>query len=297
MGMESYVVTSLELHLFFGRIMKEHAFFLRAGFTAAQPECAQEAARYQEGFEQLLRQATELSEGVVGRGVLHSGELVTKFTASAEKETECLTGIPIDREITQRQQRMGTRNRQCGASPQLVRQVRGMNRRALELLDGLICLKETILQKVSRGEMFTVNYPLLIEHILREAKLYREYIQTLESKGRLPEQTMREVECFWNRIMMEHAQFIRGLLDPCEVDLYDAADEFAADFEELLSTGSRAMDRVLTQQSLAKTVKLRDFKAAGTLGILDCQIRSIILPLLADHVLREANHYIRLLKG
>lgn len=296
MGTESYVVTSLELHLFFGRIMKEHAFFLRAGFTAAQPECAQEAARYQEGFEHLLRQATELSDGIVGRGVLHSGEIVTKFTASAEKETECLTGIPIDREITQLQQRLGVRS-QSAVTPQLLRQVRGMNRKALELLDGLICLKETILQKVGRGEMFTVNYPLLIEHILREAKFYREYVQTLENKGRLPEQTIREVECFWNRIMMEHAQFIRGLLDPCEVDLYDAADEFAADFEELLNTGGRAMDRVLTQQSLAKTVKLRDFKAAGTLGILDCQIRSIILPLLADHVLREANHYIRLLKA
>lgn len=31
-------------------------------------------------------------------------------------------------------------------------------------------------------------------------------------------------------------------------------------------------------------------------GILDTKIASIILPLLADHVLREANHYIRLLE-
>jgi hypothetical protein len=42
-------------------------------------------------------------------------------------------------------------------------------------------------------------------------------------------------------------------------------------------------------------MKIRDFKAAGARGILECEIRSIILPLLADHVLREANHYIRLL--
>ena len=28
-----------------------------------------------------------------------------------------------------------------------------------------------------------------------------------------------------------------------------------------------------------------------------CKIRSLILPLLADHVLREANHYIRLLEA
>ena len=46
---------------------------------------------------------------------------------------------------------------------------------------------------------------------------------------------------------------------------------------------------------LMETIKLRDFKKVGTKGILDCEIKSIILPLLADHVLREANHYIRLL--
>ena len=35
----------------------------------------------------------------------------------------------------------------------------------------------------------------------------------------------------------------------------------------------------------------------GAKGISGCKIRSVILPLLADHVLREANHYIRLLSA
>ena len=44
------------------------------------------------------------------------------------------------------------------------------------------------------------------------------------------------------------------------------------------------------------TQKFRDFKQAGVEGIETCKIKSIILPLLADHVLREANHYLRLLE-
>ena len=35
-----------------------------------------------------------------------------------------------------------------------------------------------------------------------------------------------------------------------------------------------------------ETKKLKEFKTAGTKGILSCEIRSIIVPLLADHVLR-----------
>ena len=64
----------------------------------------------------------------------------------------------------------------------------------------------------------------------------------------------------------------------------------------LLEASRGAQDQTLTQQTLEETVKFRDFKAAGTQGIQQCRIRSIILPLLADHVLREANHYIRLLQ-
>lgn len=52
----------------------------------------------------------------------------------------------------------------------------------------------------------------------------------------------------------------------------------------------------MTDKTLDETVEFKDFKEAGVSGIEECKIKSIILPLLADHVLREANHYIRILK-
>ena len=104
-------------------------------------------------------------------------------------------------------------------------------------------------------------------------------------------------ERFWDRIMMEHALFIRGLLDPTEDTLIDTADGFAQDYRRLLDASRDATDRMIHNAgTLALTEKFRDFKCAGVKGIEACEIRSIILPLLADHVLREANHYLRLLK-
>lgn len=52
----------------------------------------------------------------------------------------------------------------------------------------------------------------------------------------------------------------------------------------------------VTGESLKATQEIRDFKAQGTQGLLECQVKSIIIPLLGDHTLREANHYLRLLK-
>lgn len=295
MNTDKYITKSLELHLFFSRIMKEHSLFLEAGFTNANKDCARQAEFFKNEFEKLLCRAVALSAGVIRPKVLHSGEIVTEFTCEAEKQTECFTRIAINKEITQRELMMSENSSQCMSSEELCRQVKQLNSASLKLLDGLISFKEHILSKVLCCEMFTMNYPLLIEHILREAKLYREYVGILETHCDLSDCVMKETECFWNQIMMEHAQFIRGLLDPTEKELFCAADGFAKDYCELLKKCNSAQDRTLTSESLAETVKFRDFKAAGTKGIENCEIRSVILPLLADHVLREANHYIRLL--
>ncbi len=147
--------------------------------------------------------------------------------------------------------------------------------------------------------MFTFNYPLLIEHILREAKLYRSFVVALEHGKDIDNRDIRDDELFWNQIMMEHSLFIRGLLDPTENKLIKTSNGFAIDFEELLEEARCATDETIesiTDETIKKTKELRDFKAAGTKGIDNCEIRSIILPLLADHVLREANHYLRLLR-
>ena len=289
---QDYVVDSLELHLFFARIMKEHSLFLKAGFTPPGAAFARESEMFLRRFEAILSRAVSLSNNIVRRCVLDSGEVFTRFTDRAECQTQRLTGIAIDRQLTARA--MCLQGSDCGAelciSPSLAAQVRRLNRDALVQVEGLISLKERILKQVSSCCLFAVNYPLLIEHILREAKLYRARLRELEG--------MKDCGCpegcgdeeFWNRIMMEHALFIRGLLDPCEETLIASANGFAGDYKRLLEGSGRGGAEELTR-------KFRDFKVAGTQGIEECKIRSVILPLLADHVLREANHYLRILGG
>lgn len=297
--MQKYVVLSLELHLFFARIMKEHSFFLEASFVQKDEKFIKEADYYRNQFENLLADVVKLSDGIVRSEVLNSGEIVTQFTCSTEKHTEKLTGIPIDTEITILEEKLRS-DRSLRITPEIARRVRRINREALKLVDGLIHLKEEILRKVLCCDMYTFNYPLLIKHILREAKLYRSYILALENGKDIDDQNMRQVELFWNQIMMEHALFIRGLLDPTENELIDTSNDFAKEFACLLEAAKEMTDETIesiTNETIRKTKELRDFKAAGTRGIDECEIQSIIVPLLADHVLREANHYLRLLKS
>lgn len=296
--MENYAILSIETHLFFARIMREHALFLEAGFPCKEEEWIKKADWFRQQFEDLLRDTLSISNGRVNRCILESNELVTEFTIPAERSTERLSGVPIDSELSvaaQNLQSIGNREDFRRIIPSIHR----LNERALRLLNGLIDFKESILREVGDCRLFTTNYPLLIKHILREAKLYRATIEELMQNKQPSYKNLRKTEEFWNQIMMEHALFIRGLLDPCEEQLIGTADEFAKEYCELLEMAKRQDCRAnagLTEKSLAETLKYREFKTAGTDGILNCKIDSIILPLLADHVLREANHYIRLLE-
>ena len=198
--------------------MKEHALFLEAGFTPANKDLAQTAGSFKQKFETLLRRAVSMSDGIVSRRVLASGEILTEFTTNAEIQTQRYTGISIDKEITAMESALNfgepSRN-----DPVLRRQVGQLNQTALSLLDGLIAFKEKVLSGMLRCRIFTVNYPLLIEHIIREAKLYRTFIRNIETGRNADEQSMRQTELFWNQIMMEHTQFIRGHWIPQKMTL------------------------------------------------------------------------------
>ena len=298
--MQDYIADSLEQHLFFARIMKEHAFFLKVGFLPPNADLAQEGEHFLRQFENLLSRAIALSNCVVRSCVLKSGEIFTEFTQEAERQTQRMTGTRLNHSLTIREMQLVGRacNDDFRVSRSLRSQVCQLNRDGLVLINGLIDYKQRLLDLVHSCRIFTVNYPLLIEHILREAQLYRANLRRLEGLDDCSCQDLRDSEPFWNRIMMEHAFFIRGLLDPTEADLICTADNFAQDYNRLLEATAAANDQTMCScDTLDLTQKFRDFKQAGAEGIEACKIKSIILPLLADHVLREANHYIRLLEA
>jgi len=276
--------------------MAEHSVFLQAGFTPANASFAKTAGLYQEHFEVALYNAIMLGSGVVSPKAIESGEFVTDYTLACEQKTQSYTGIKINRGITEMEVTL------CGsAEPQITqalhRQVKTLNANISALLDRLIQFKKQVADKVFACEMFTASYPMLLHHILHEAQMYKSCIDALEA-GRNPNDSIKETDLFWDHIMLEHAGFIRGLLDPSENALINTANNFAVGYNKLIQTTKAATNESLSgvvSDTLQETLKYRDFKKAGAKGIAECKIRSVILPLMADHVLREANYFVRLL--
>lgn len=297
-----FVRQSLELNLFFMRIAKEHAIFLEAGFTTKNPGLAHQADMLKNQFSQLLVETIQLSYGIISPEVANSGELITDMTLDAERETEYYTAILIDTNITKMEANLikCTNVRQ---DSDIVMRVTELNQRAMVAANQIALFKSRLLKDVLSCKVFTTNYPLLIDHVLREAQFYLRMLTMLQNRQKINiAQEAVNQETFWNRIMAEHAKFIRGLLDPTEVKLFNTASDYGKKFDELTIESQNLAESLgllpnVTQRSLKNTVGIRDFKKQGTEGLINCTIRSIAFPLLGDHVVREANHYIRLLKS
>lgn len=289
-----YITQSMHLHLFSARIMKEHAIFLQAGFTSVNQDFSKEAKNFQHRFEELLQLVVQLSQNNNIHENSQNDDEVTSYTLEAEIQTQNYTGIVIDQNIT-KQQLKNIYPAGHSINERIFLQVQQINKQAEQLLTQYISYKESLIHHVQQCHIFTANYPLLLDHILREANKYYQNLLDIESGIDLSKKNQEEMERFWNQIMMEHALFIRGLLDPSEAKLIHLSNNFVRSYSQLLQNINQ-ISPYLHNQSLEETMKLKEFKEAGTKGILNCQIKSIILPLLADHVLREANHYLQLLQ-
>lgn len=273
----SFIRESLRQNLFWLRIMMEHALFIRLGLPCEDVDLIAEAQELQDAFGALLERARKISK------------------------------LPTESKVEQ------------------------LNEQAIALTTRIIDFKSRVLRMIICCEIRTgFNLPLLMDHIRREAIYFRAALVRLQNDLPLdPTEELIQDELFWLRIMADHSKFIAHLLDPSERSFVETARQLSArldqdrlharDFESMLvpqafenslldATRNTVRPPVFGRglpapfsigalvrfngEAIQTTTELRDFKAAARQLIDDCRILSIIPPLLADHVLREANRAI-----
>lgn len=187
-------------------------------------------------------------------------------------------------------------------------QIRDFNSEVQQAASSIYVFKRKVLGLILTCKMQGANnFPLLVDHISREANYFRKrLIELNEGKLKpLPDAIIKE-NVFFLRIMADHAKFIGHLLDPSERKLIDIARDFSNDFDQLMyqardlesmkpqSQTVPLLDQFLDQNRVS-VVSLRDFKKTARDLIEQCKIKSIIHPLLADHVFREADRFLEII--
>lgn len=186
-------------------------------------------------------------------------------------------------------------------------EIRNFNNQVYQAATSIWAYKRKVLGLTLRCEIRSNNYPLLVDHISREAAYFANRLKEL-NEGKiipLPEAIIKE-NVFFLKIMADHSKFIGHLLDPSERKLVDQARDFSHDFDQLVfqaidldsmrpqSETKPILDQFLDQNRVS-VVALRDFKKTARELIEACRIKSNIHPLLADHTFREAERFLSII--
>ncbi len=193
--------------------------------------------------------------------------------------------------------------------PETVSAVRALNEESIQAAGTFRNFKRNLLILIINCKIHGFNFPLLVDHIAREAEYFvRNLLKFNQGILEPVQDAIISENVFWLKIMMEHSRFIASLLDQSERNLVNQARKFADDFEVLLNQARDVESMLFRKQPTYPVIgkmnrdsetaaeELRDFKRAGLEFIRTCQIRNVINPLLADHVVREAEHFLLIIR-
>lgn len=283
---EDYVRISLEYNLFWVRIMKEHAIFIEASLPGTEKQLAAQADQFKQQYDRVFAQTIRLANGSISDSALRSGQYVTRYTEVSEQIVQKVTGIDVDGDLTRMEYDIVAQNPSSGR--QTEQTVSALNQYLLSLTSSFARFKSDLLASRMSCRVFSNMYVADIDHVLREAQRYIEVLQGLQSKD---ENFDKDYIKFWDQNMSDHAKSMRGQFDPTETAYFSQADDFAKTFDALAAAAVADSAR-----SLTNTLAISNFKANTTEGLINCRIKSIMNPLFTDHLLREANHFVFLLR-
>lgn len=292
LSIHDFIKKSLELNLFYQRIIKEHLLFIETHLPCSETAYITEAKVLRLSFERLLGETVLVSKGIIDCDKINCSDAVTEYTLGAEELTSRLTGLSINFEITKAMLELD--KTKIEYSDSLYSKIMDINKRSLNILKEVIEFKERVLSLKLTQCMEVLLYPTMQEHLIEEAKVYEDILKHLV-KNQLPSRPLCDTLNFWNHIMAEHAEFTDGLLDPSEKELKLMARKFVEKFKKLVKECLKESEKEIISRSKDATEEIKVFKTDATIGLLNGKIKSIITPLLADHILREANHFLKIL--
>lgn len=177
---------------------------------------------------------------------------------------------------------------------------------AYSIIKDLHHFKHLLLDMMLHCKLGGFNFPLQLDHTAREAEYALRLLEKIKEGKILTAAGSKAYEnVFWLRIMADHTKFIAHLLDPSERLLIEAAQSYSTEFDGLYLQGQDfagmlhrdevpSFKRFLQDVRVA-TLRLRDYKKATHDMIESCRLVGVISGLMADHVRREADHFLLIL--
>lgn len=282
-----FIRRSLEENRFWLRIMKEHALFLSEGFNRRDNDLIAEANKFFRLFDQLLQQAQAFRSP--------SEEEIFRFNRRVIRNVNDLRNF---------KQEVLIKIIRCQISgfnlPLLVDHIRREAEYFITVLTKLNQgIDEPLAAEIVRENIFWLrimaDHSRFIEHLLDPSE--RRLIRQTQAFAREFDQLLaqaRDLDSMVEGVSPVLVVVGGHFLDKPTIIRLREDEEQEREFRRVLRRPPPVLQR-FNQEAIGAATDIRDFKATATVLLRQCRVLSVINPLLADHVTREAEKFLSIL--
>lgn len=277
---QEIIARALQENWFWSGILRDHAEFIYNGLAPDQEQAVRWATEFFNTFSALHMQARDLGT-----------EAGLPGPAGARALTGPVAAVPVT----------GRSDREW---LELEREAKRVNRLMLTGIRGLLAFKEQVLQDQLDCRIKLNLSPSLIAHMIAEGEEARRTLSLIADAPHAgPALASLHHHLLWMADASGHAAMLHSGLDPAESQLQEATMDFrhlfdgmrikALELYSMLRVAPRMVGalRRLNRDAIAQIGAFRAFLAELREHLEGCEVMGILMPALADHMLREELYY------
>ena len=294
-----FAKTTIESGLFYLRLMREFSLNIQLSFYINNEDYIKTAEDFGKRYEDLGKVVTKY--GKFSKLAYDNQIFVTNYTLPSERLTEKLFGIDLATELTEKELEFEVGEFKEPSS-EVVAELVKLNNDALILTTNFSSFLADISNKINDNTLFSYLYQSLIDYMQEESKLYINILNRIIRREAEDPTFVTNYVTRYQIIMRNAASFLRNLVDPKEVDVFNKFQGFVEAFEAISEDYKSANLSPENQQFLNRKTKVlvEEFKIYLSRiieRVLNSGLHFIISPMFLDTVLIEANYFKYLLES
>ena len=243
--------------------------------------------KYQDLFKRIL----SFSNGKVSKDFLSSNVLYTSYTRDLELDTIKYFDIGLDPSITLDCLKLTSGNMELLN----LKEVDKYMEELLELLDKSTNILNNINIYIKDNNMFLTIYPLVIEHMINENKLLKDTLERLLKRVGTDPTYVYSLEYYYSLFLKEHSLLIRNLMNPQKSKEIETCNKYYDLYNSLLNSFNNEVSPYsidgIYNKCMNITNRFKDFLEDAINMTIKSPSNFMVVPIILDHLLREANSY------
>ena len=244
--------------------------------------------RYQDLFKRIL----SFSNGKVSKEFLNSNVLYTSYTRDLELDTIKYFDIGLDPSITLDCLKLIPGNMELLDLKEIDKYMEEL----LELLNKSTNILNNINIYITKNNMFLTIYPLVIDHMINENKLLKDTLERLLKRVGTDPTYVYILEYYYSLFLKEHSLLIRNLMNPLKDKEVEVCNKYYDLYNSLLTSFNNEVSPYSIDGIYNRCINITNNFKSFLEDAINITIKNpsnfMVVPIVLDHLLREANSYI-----